>query len=78
MRRPAITVRLGSGETGRAIVLRIESSERLALAPVTSAALFGAAILCAADAPPTLGGLSVVGYGLLAVALALLARLIRV
>jgi hypothetical protein len=76
--RPGITVRLGSGGTGRAIVLRIEDSERLVLAPVASAALLGAAILCAADAPPTLAGLSVVGFVLLAVGLALLARLVRV
>jgi hypothetical protein len=71
-------VRLGSGGTGRAIVLRIEDSERLVLAPVASAALLGAAILCAADVPPTLAGLSVVGFALLAVGLALLARLVRV
>jgi hypothetical protein len=48
----------------------------MVLAPVTAATLLAGAILCAADVPPTLLGVSVVGYGLLAVALVLLARLI--
>lgn len=78
MRRPAITLRLGSGEGGRAVVLRIETTERFALAPVASAALLAAAVLCATDTPPTVAGLSVVGYGILAVALALVARILRV
>jgi hypothetical protein len=76
MRLPAITARLRAGDGRRAIVLRLEGSERMVMAPVTAAALLAGAILCAADAWPTLWGLSLVGYGLLAVALVLLARLV--
>jgi hypothetical protein len=76
MRLPVITARLRAGDGRRAIVLRIEGSERMVLAPVTAATLLAGAILCAAAVPPTLLGVSVVGYGLLAVALVLLARLI--
>jgi hypothetical protein len=76
MRLPVITARLGAGAGRRAIVLRIEGSERMVLGPVTAAMLLAGAILCAADVPPTLLGVSVVGYGLLAVALVLLARII--
>ena len=45
---------------------------------VASAALLGVAALCAADARPTVAGLSLVGYGLVAVATALVARILRV
>jgi hypothetical protein len=76
MRLPVITARLGAGDGRRAIVLRIEGSDRVVLGPVTAAMLLAGAILCAADVPPTLMGVSVVGYGLLAIALVLLARLV--
>jgi hypothetical protein len=76
MRLPVITARLGATDGRRAIVLRIEGSERMVLGPVTAAMLLAGAILGAADAPPTLLGASVIGYGLLAVALVLLARLV--
>jgi hypothetical protein len=75
MRLPGVTLRLGHSGRRPALVIRVEGGERLALGPVTAAALLAAAILCAADAPPTLGGVSIVGYGLLAVALWLLVRL---
>jgi hypothetical protein len=59
-----------------AIVFRVDGGRRLTLAPVTSAALLSGAILCAADVPPTLGGSSIAGYGLLATGLWLLRRLL--
>jgi hypothetical protein len=77
MRVPAITLRRGSGEGRRAIVLRIEAAERVALAPVVTAALLAAAILCATDAPPIVAGVPVVGYAMLVIALALVARMLR-
>jgi hypothetical protein len=76
MGRPGITVRLGSRGQRVAVVLRVEGSERLILGPVAAAALLGAAILWAAAAPPTVGGVSVAGCGLLAVGLRLVARLL--
>jgi hypothetical protein len=77
VRRPAITLRLGSAARRRAVILRIETSERLALAPVASAALIAAALLCATKTPPIVGGVPVLGCGVLAVALALVARIVR-
>jgi hypothetical protein len=71
-----ITLQLRAGRGRIAVVVRLECSDRLILSPVTAAALLGAAILCATDAPPTVGGVSVVGYGLLAGALLLVARLL--
>jgi hypothetical protein len=78
VRRPAITVRLGSAESRRAVVVRIETTERVALAPVASAALLAAALLCVSETPPIVAGVPVLGYGILAVALALVARILRV
>jgi hypothetical protein len=77
VRRPAITLRLGSGEHRRAVVLRIETTQRVALVPVASAALIAAALLCATETPPIVAGVPVLGYGTLAVALALVARILR-
>lgn len=77
MRRPAITVRLGRPESRRAVVLRIETTERVALVPVASATLLAAALLCATETPPIVAGVPVLGYGILAVALALVARIVR-
>lgn len=77
MRAPSITLRRGSSDGRRAIVVRIEAAERAALGPVATAALLAAAVLCATDAPPVVAGVPVVGYGLLAVALALVARILR-
>jgi hypothetical protein len=59
-----------------AITLRVESSTRLTLAPVTAAALLSGAILCAAAVPPTVGGASLAGYGLLVTGVWLLRRLV--
>jgi hypothetical protein len=70
-------LRLGSGEGGRAVVFRIEAGERVTLAPVATAALVAAAVLCATDTPPTLAGLSVVGCATLVAALALVVRILR-
>jgi len=76
MEVPGITLRLRAGRRRIAVVVRLEGSERVVLSPVTAAALLSAATLCATDAPPTLCGVSVLGYGLLAVALLLVARLL--
>lgn len=57
------------------IVLRIDGGRRLTLAPVTSASLLSGAVLCAAGVPPTLGGASIAGYGLLLTGIWLLRRL---
>jgi hypothetical protein len=58
-----------------AIVVRVDGGARLMLAPVISAALLSGAILCAAGVPPTVGGASVAGYGLLGAGIWLLRRL---
>ena len=57
-----------------AIIFRIDGDTRLTLAPVTSASLLSGAILCAAGVPPTLGGASIAGYGLLLTGIWLLRR----
>jgi hypothetical protein len=57
-------------------VLRIDGGERVVLTPVTVAALLSGSILCAADVPPTIAGASVAGYGLVAVGVWLLRRLL--
>ena len=78
MRRPAITLRLGRPARRRgAVVLRIEAGERVALAPVAAAMLIAAAVLCATKTPPIVAGVPVLGYGVLAVALALVVRIVR-
>jgi hypothetical protein len=77
MRRPAISLRLGRADSRRAVVLRIEATEQVALVPVASAALLAAALLCATETPPIVAGVPVLGYGVLAVALALVARIVR-
>ncbi len=59
-----------------AIALRVDGGTRLTLAPVTAAALLSGAILCAADVPPTVGGASLAGYGLLVTGIWLLRRLL--
>ena len=76
MRRPVLSVRLRGRGRGPAVVLRVHVTQRVALVPVASTALLGAAVLCASDTPPTVGGLSIVGVGVLA--LALVARIVRV
>jgi hypothetical protein len=58
------------------IVVRLDGGSRLTLAPVTAATMLSGAILCAADVPPTIGGSSVAGYALLAVAVWLLRRML--
>lgn len=78
VRRPALSVRLRGRDRGPAVVLRVHISERVALVAVASTALIAAAVLCASDTPPTVGGLSIVGVGVLALALALVARIVRV
>ena len=77
MRRPAITLRLGRPGRRRAVVLRIQVGERMALAPVAAAGLIAAALLSATKTPPIVAGVPVLGYGVLAVALALVARIVR-
>jgi hypothetical protein len=57
------------------IVLQVDGGRRLTLAPVTAAALLSGAILCAANVPPTVGGASIAGYGLLVTGIWLLRRL---
>lgn len=57
------------------MTLRVDGGTRLTLAPVTAAALLSGAILCAADVPPTVGGASLAGYGLLGTGIWLLRRL---
>jgi hypothetical protein len=57
-------------------VFRIDGGERVTPAPVTAAAMLSGSILCAADVPPTIADASVAGYGLLAVAVWLLRRLV--
>jgi hypothetical protein len=59
-----------------AITLRLDGGRRLTLAHVTAAALLSGAILCAADVPPTVGGASLAGYGLLVTGIWLLRRLV--
>jgi hypothetical protein len=76
VRRPTVSLRFGDRDGRRAIVLHIDGGEPVILAPVTAAAMLSGSILCAADVPPTIAGLSVVGYGLLAVAVWLLKRLV--
>jgi hypothetical protein len=75
VRRPLLSLRLGP-RGRRAIVIRIDGGERVMLAPVTAAAMLSGSILCAADVPPTIAGLPVAGYALLATAVWLLKRLI--
>jgi hypothetical protein len=58
-----------------AITLRVDGGTPLTLAPVSAAALLSGAILCAADVPPTVGGASLAGYGLLVTGIWLLRRL---
>jgi hypothetical protein len=57
-------------------VFEIDGTDRAILAPVAAAAMLSGSILCAADVPPTIADASVAGYGLLAVAVWLLRRLV--
>lgn len=75
MPRPTVRVRLGH-RGRRAVVFQIDGGERVILAPVTAAAMLSGSVLCAADVPPTIAGVSIAGYGLLAVAVWLLRRLV--
>jgi hypothetical protein len=74
--RPDVKLRFRDRDGRPGIVLRIDGGERVILAPVTAAAMLSGSILCAADVPPTIAGLSVAGYALLATAVWLLKRLV--
>jgi hypothetical protein len=74
--RPNVSVRFRDHGGRCAIVFQIAGGERVILAPVTAATMLSGSILCAADVPPTVAGVSVAGYGLLATALWLLKRLV--
>lgn len=72
MLRPRLSLRDGR----RGIRFQVDGGARVVLAPVTAAAMLSGSILCAADVPPTIAGASVAGYGLLALSVWLLRRLI--
>jgi hypothetical protein len=74
--RPPVTLRFRERTGRRAVVLRIDGGERVILAAITVAAMLSGSILCAADVPPTIAGLPVAGYGLLATGVWLLRRLL--
>lgn len=74
--RPTVSFGFRDRDGRPAIVLQIDGSEPVILAPVTAAAMLSGSILCAADVPPTIAGLPLAGYALLATAVWLLKRLV--
>ncbi len=76
VRRPTVSLRVQRRDGRRAIVLHVDGGERVILGPVCAATMLSGAIMCAADVPPTIAGLPVAGYALLATAVWLLRRLV--
>jgi hypothetical protein len=76
--RPPITFRFVERTGRRAVVLWIDGGEHVVLAATSAAAMLSGSILCAADVPPTIAGLPVVGYAMLATGVWLLRRLLAV